>query len=127
VSDGWDAKCGTLTSDFGRFMAWKTQDGKTTANRLQPQMEVMFYGMLNKHTLIDVISQFIVFEKSDNKTLKKVAAYHQYYAVQKAVESAVKASSATCDKRGCVVCEPRVKYIGAKIKPVSERKNSTYT
>jgi len=103
VSDGWDAKCGTLTSDFGRFMAWKTKDGKTTADQLIPQMEVMFYGMLNKKTLLDLISQFIVFEKSDSKTFKKVAAYHQYYAVQKAVESTVKASAESGDRRGGVV------------------------
>ncbi len=103
VSDGWDAKCGTLTSDFGRFMAWKTKDGETEATRLELPMEVLFCGMLNKQTLLDLICQFIVFEKSDSKTLKKVAAYHQYYAVNKAVESAVKASSESGDRRGGVV------------------------
>jgi type I restriction enzyme R subunit len=103
VSDGWDALCGTLTSDYGRFMSWKTKDGKTTADHLQPQMEVMFLGMLNKQTLLDLISQFIVFEKSDSKTLKKVAAYHQYYAVNKAVESTIIASSSNGDRRGGVI------------------------
>jgi len=103
VSDGWDAQCGTLTSDFGRFMSWKTKDGSTTADHLQPEMEVMFHGMLNKQTLLDLISQFIVFEKSDTKTLKKVAAYHQYYAVNKAVESTIIASSTTGDRRGGVI------------------------
>ncbi|MCF8306225.1 MAG: type I restriction endonuclease subunit R [Ignavibacteriales bacterium] len=103
VSDGWDALCGTLTSDFGRFMSWKTKDGKTTADHLQPQMEVMFLGMLNKQTLLDLICQFIVFEKSDSKTLKKVAAYHQYYAVNKAVESTIIASSSNGDRRGGVI------------------------
>ena len=103
VSDGWDAQCGTLTSDFGRFMSWKTKDGTTTADHLQPEMEVMFHGMLNKQTLLDLISQFIVFEKSDTKTLKKVAAYHQYYAVNKAVESTVIASSTNGDRRGGVI------------------------
>ena len=103
ISDGWDAQCGTLTSDFGRFMSWKTKDGTTTADHLQPEMEVMFYGMLNKQTLLDLISQFIVFEKSDTKTLKKVAAYHQYYAVNKAVESTVIASSNNGDRRGGVI------------------------
>jgi type I restriction enzyme R subunit len=92
ISDGWDARCGTITSDYGRFMTWKTKDGQTTADHLQPQMEVMFLGMLNKTTLLDLIHQFIVFEKSDSKTLKKVAAYHQYYAVNKAVESTVRAA-----------------------------------
>ncbi|MCY1660901.1 type I restriction endonuclease subunit R [Chryseobacterium sp. SL1] len=103
VSDGWDALCGTVTSDFGRFMSWKTKDGETTADHLQPQMEVMFYGMLNKRTLLDLIRQFVVFEKSDTKTLKKVAAYHQYYAVNKAVESTVIASSSNGDRRGGVI------------------------
>lgn len=103
VSDGWDALCGTVTSDFGRFMSWKTKDGETTADHLQPQMEVMFYGMLNKKTLLDLIRHFVVFEKSDTKTLKKVAAYHQYYAVNKAVESTVNASSQSGDRRGGVI------------------------
>jgi len=67
------------------------------------EMEVMFHGMLNKHTLLDLIRQFIVFEKSDSKTLKKVAAYHQYYAVNKAVESTVTASGSNGDRRGGVI------------------------
>ncbi|MFZ5430332.1 MAG: type I restriction endonuclease subunit R [Bacteroidota bacterium] len=103
ISDGWDARCGTITSDYGRFMTWKTKDGQTSADHLQPQMEVMFHGMLNKHTLLDLIRQFIVFEKSDSKTLKKVAAYHQYYAVNKAVESIVTASGSNGDRRGGVI------------------------
>ncbi|MBS4058404.1 MAG: HsdR family type I site-specific deoxyribonuclease [Bacteroidales bacterium] len=66
-------------------------------------LEVMFLGMLNKTTLLDLICQFIVFEKSDSKTLKKVAAYHQYYAVNKAVESTIIASSSNGDRRGGVI------------------------
>ncbi|MBK1439680.1 type I restriction endonuclease subunit R [Parapedobacter sp. ISTM3] len=103
ISDGWDARCGTITSDYGRFMTWKTKDGQTTADHLQPQMEVLFHGMLNKQTLLDLIRHFIVFEKSDSKTLKKVAAYHQYYAVNKAVESTVTASGNNGDRRGGVI------------------------
>lgn len=103
ISDGWDAQSGTLTSGFGRFMPWKTKDGKTEASHLDMGMQVMFNGMLNKQTLLDLIRQFIVFEKSDSKTLKKVAAYHQYYAVNKAVESTVIASSETGDQRGGVI------------------------
>ena len=103
ISDGWDAQSGTLTSGFGRFMPWKTKDGKTEATHLDMGMQVMFNGMLNKQTLLDLIRQFIVFEKSDSKTLKKVAAYHQYYAVNKAVQSTVIASSETGDQRGGVI------------------------
>lgn len=103
VSDGWEAVCGTLTSDWERFMPWKTADGKTTADATQLQMEVLFRGLLNKQTLLDVIRHFIVFEKSKNETLKKAAAYHQYYAVNKAVQSTVKASGTGGDRRGGVV------------------------
>lgn len=103
VSDGWDALCGTVTSDFGRFMSWKTKDGRTTADTLQPQMEVMFTGMLNKQILLDLIRHFIVFEKSKEKTLKKVAAYHQYYAVNKAVATTETAAAETGDRRAGVV------------------------
>lgn len=103
VSDGWDALCGTVTSDWGRFMNWKTKDGRTTADTLQPQMEVMFSGMLNKQTVLDLIRHFIVFEKSNHKTLKKVAAYHQYYAVNKAVTTTQIAAAESGDRRAGVV------------------------
>lgn len=103
ISDGWDAKCGTITSDFGRFMSWKTKDGKTTADTLQPQMEVMFTSMLQKRTILDLIRHFIVFEKSKEKTLKKIAAYHQYYAVNKAVNTTKIASAEAGDCRAGVV------------------------
>lgn len=103
ISDGWDARCGTITSDFGRFMRWRTKDGKTEAIQNELGMQVLFEGMLNKHTLLDLIRHFIVFEKSDSKTLKKVAAYHQYYAVNKAVESTILASSKNGDGRGGVI------------------------
>lgn len=103
ISDGWDALSGTITSDWNRFVNWKTKDGKTTADTLQPQMEVMFTGMLNKQTVLDVIRHFIVFEKSKDKTLKKVSAYHQYYAVNKAVTTTKIAVSETGDRRAGVV------------------------
>ncbi len=103
ISDGWEARCGTITSDYGRFMRWKTKDGRTEALQNELGMQVLFEGMLNKHTLLDLIRHFIVFEKSDSKTLKKVAAYHQYYAVNKAVESTITASGYKGDRRAGVI------------------------
>jgi type I restriction enzyme R subunit len=94
VSDGWFAKAGTLSSDYSRFMEWKTADGITIVDsKRQPEMEPMLKGLLNKETLLDVIRHFIVFEKTKEKTIKKIAAYHQYYAVNKAIESTIRASS----------------------------------
>ena len=102
ISDGLEAKAGTLSSGFSRFMAWKSSDGKVEASHLTGQLETLIKGMLNKTTLLDLIRHFIVFEKSKKEdketgiitiqTIKKLAAYHQYYAVNKAVESTLRAS-----------------------------------
>lgn len=101
ISDGLEARAGTLSSGMSRFMAWKSADGKEEASHLVSQMETLIKGMLNKETLLDLVQHFIVFEKSkkeDAKTgvttissVKKLAAYHQYYAVNRAVESTLRA------------------------------------
>ena len=103
ISDGWDASCGTLTSPYSRFMAWKTEDGVTLAEDSALQMETMTNGMLQKNVLLDVIRHFIVFEKREEKTAKKIAAYHQYYAVNKALSKTIEAAALTGDRRAGVV------------------------
>lgn len=102
ISDGLEAKSGSLSAGYSRYMAWKTADGHTEASHLVSQLETLIQGMLNKVTLIDLIRHFIVFQtskKEDPKTgittlstVKILAAYHQYYAVNKAVESTLRAS-----------------------------------
>ncbi|TGL13513.1 type I restriction endonuclease subunit R [Leptospira meyeri] len=102
ISDGLEAKAGTISSSYNRFLAWKTSDGKIEASPLVGQLETLIRGMLNPKTLLDLLRHFIVFEntkKEDTKTgitsiqfIKKNAAYHQYYAVNKAVESTLRAS-----------------------------------
>lgn len=101
ISDGLEAKAGTISSGYTRFMAWRTADGKSEASQLISQLETLIQGMLNKATLLDLIRHFIVFEESKKEdissgitiitTIKKVAAYHQYYAVNRAVESTIRA------------------------------------
>jgi type I restriction enzyme R subunit len=103
ASDGWDARMGTITSEWSRFLPWKTRDGRTTSDTTIPQAEVMFNGMLSKATLLDLIRHFIVFESSKEKTLKKVAAYHQYYAVNKAVMTTKEAVGPGGDRRAGVI------------------------
>lgn len=105
ISDGLEAKAGTISAGFTRFMAWKSSDGKIEASPLIGQLETLIQGMLNKETLLDLIRHFIVFEKSKKEdkqtgiitiqTVKKLAAYHQYYAVNRAVESTLRASGYT--------------------------------
>ena len=113
ISDGLEARAGSLSAGLSRFMAWKTSDGKVEASPLIGQLEILIKGLLNKETLLDVIRHFIVFEKSKKEdratgiitiqTEKKLAAYHQYYATNKAVENTIKAASQTGDRKGGVV------------------------
>ena len=105
ISDGLEARAGTVSSGMTRFMSWKSSDGKKEASALVGQLETLIKGMLNKQTILDLIRHFIVFEKMKHedldtgvitiKTTKKLAAYHQYYAVNKAVESTLRASGYT--------------------------------
>lgn len=113
ISDGMECKAGSVSAGFSRFMTWKTADGKKEASRFIPQLEILLKGMLNPSTLLDLVRNFIVFEKSKKEdaktgitqieTVKKLAAYHQYYAVNRAVQSSIIASGANGDKRGGVV------------------------
>jgi type I restriction enzyme R subunit len=113
ISDGHECKAGSLSAGFTRYMAWKSMDGIKDASRFKPQLEVLLKGMLNQATLLDLIRNFIVFEKTKREdaatgitqivTEKKLAAYHQYYAVNKAIESSIKASGVGGTKKGGVV------------------------
>lgn len=113
LSDGLEGKAGSVSADLSRYMTWKTADGIKEASRFKPQLETLLKGMLQPATLLDLVRNFIVFEKSKKEdvktgliqvqTVKKLAAYHQYYAVNKAVQSSVVASGINGDKRGGVV------------------------
>ncbi len=113
ISDGLEAKSGSISAGYSRYMSWKTVDGKQTASHLDNALETLIRGQLSKKVLLDLINHFTVFEKSRKEdlntgivtvqTVKKIAAYHQYYAVNKAVESTLVASSAEGDRKGGVV------------------------
>jgi len=136
ISDGLEAKAGSLSAGLSRFMAWKTADGKEEASHLVSQLETLIKGMLNKATLLDLIRHFIVFEKSKSEdpktnvvtieTVKKLAAYHQYYAVNRAVESTLRATGHTLEQQTPVsqVMEDPASYgvAGVKKQPKGDRK-----
>ncbi|ABD71708.1 type I site-specific deoxyribonuclease, HsdR family [Rhodoferax ferrireducens T118] len=102
ISDGLEAKAGSISASLSRFMAWKSADGKAEASHLVSQLEALILGMLNQGTLLDLVRHFIVFEKGSKEdpntgqitisTIKKLAAYHQYYAVNAAVASTLRAA-----------------------------------
>ena len=102
ASDGLDAKAGSLTSGWSRFMAWKTVDGKKVDSAQTPQLVTLIKGMLQPDVLLDLIRHFSVFEQVKKEdvstgvisieTVKKIAAYHQYHAVKEAVTSTLRAA-----------------------------------
>lgn len=113
ASDGLDAKMGTISSDISRFLAWKSSDGYKEDKATVPQIETLTKGMLNKQVLLDLVGHFVVFEKTKKEdaktglasvvTVKKIAAYHQYFAVNKAIEKTLVASSENGDRKAGVV------------------------
>jgi type I restriction enzyme, R subunit len=100
VSDGTDARIGTVSSTKEWFMPWKTIDGKTLAKKNMPQLEVMLKGMFEKERFLDLVKNFITFKKERKKALKALAGYHQYRAVNEAVKRTV---TATKTDRRCGV------------------------
>lgn len=105
ISDGIEATMGTVTSTPERMMPWKTVDGNKEASRV-PMLDIMTRGVFDKSRLLDIVQNFTVFErdsKDDTQLTKKVAAYHQYWVVNKALSSTVRASSDQGDQRAGVV------------------------
>ncbi len=103
IGDGIHARAGTISSDYSRFMPWKSTDGVHVIEPGRPDQETLLRGMLNKKTLLDLLRHFILFEETREKTIKKIAQYHQYYAVNKAIQTTITATSPEGDRRGGVV------------------------
>ena len=134
ISDGLEAKAGTISAGLSRFMAWKSQDGNTEASHLVSQLETLIKGMLNPTTLVDLVRFFMVFEKFKKEdedgivtvqTVKKMAGYHQYYAVNRAVESTKRASGfVSKESLDNLLQEDPENYglPGVKEQPVGDRK-----
>ncbi len=102
ISDGLEAKAGSLTAPYSRFSTWKTKDGIKEAAKFDNELSTLIHGLCNPATLIDYIQNFVTYDKTQTEdkvthivkveTVKKIAAYHQYYAVNKALEQTIRAS-----------------------------------
>jgi len=104
ISDGVEARVGSLTADTERFMPWRTIEGEEVAPASLPQLQVVIQGLLDKKRLLDFIRYFIVFEDEGGGVLtKKIAGYHQFHAVNRAVAATLEASRETGDRRVGVV------------------------
>lgn len=101
ISDQSQTKAGTITASIDRFMEWKTVDGDYEDTRFA-DFTTLLKGMFAKDRFLDIIHNFICFSKEITGDAKILAAYHQYFAVKKAVESTRKASADGGDGRGGV-------------------------
>ena len=101
MSDMLTSKAGTITSGEDRFMEWKTKDGSYENTRFA-QFDTFFEGIFQKDRFLDILKNFICFDNSGTNTFKILAAYHQYFAVKKAVESTKKASAVGGNGKGGV-------------------------
>ncbi|MER2192146.1 MAG: type I restriction endonuclease subunit R [Solibacillus sp.] len=88
TSDGVNARVGSLTANEERFMAWRTIDGTELAPTSLSQLDVLLKGMLAPERILDILRNFILFQTDGERIFKILAAYHQYHAVNKAVEKA---------------------------------------
>lgn len=99
MSDHATSKAGTITAGEDRFMEWKTADGTCEDSRYA-NFDVLFEGMFEKTRFVEILHNFICFSKDEKQSIKILGAYHQFYAVRKAVTSAVEATET--DGRGGV-------------------------
>ncbi|MDD3828381.1 MAG: type I restriction endonuclease subunit R [Anaerolineae bacterium] len=92
VSDGVLARLGTLTANREWFLPWRTITGEDLASPGLPELQVVLEGAFDRRRFLDLIRHFVVFEDVGGGVLvKKMAAYHQYHAVNVAVEETVRA------------------------------------
>jgi type I restriction enzyme R subunit len=94
VSDGLQARIGSLTANEEWFKVWRTIDGEKDAPRDVLELEVMVRGVFEPRRLLDLLQHFIVFEEDteSDRLHKIIAGYHQFHAVNAAIEETIRAS-----------------------------------
>lgn len=102
ISDGLDTRVGTITSDFTRYMTWKSENGERPEESGVNYFSTLIHGVFPKERILDIIRNFIVFQNSKGRTIKIMAGYHQYFAVRKAVERTRKSLEENSRKVGVV-------------------------
>jgi type I restriction enzyme R subunit len=108
VSDGVEARIGTLTAGREWFKPWRTITGETLADPHMPELQVLIEGVFDQRRLLDVIGHFLVFEDDGSaKLVKKMAGYHQFHAVQVAVRETLRAAELA---RGEPLADERGRY-----------------
>ncbi len=107
VSDGYNARLGSLTANQERFMPWRTLRSEDDRPVLEWQLELLVRGFFDRDLLLDYLRYFILFETDSDKLIKKIAGYHQFHAVREAVKATVIAARETSPTE---VAEKRATY-----------------
>lgn len=102
ISDGISAAMSSFTGGFEHYAPWKTIDGREVVTGV-PALEVLIKGVFEPRRFLDIIKNFVLFSDESVGLVKRVAKYHQYWAVNAAVESTIDAASPDGDRRGGVV------------------------
>jgi len=103
ISDGSEARMGSLSADIERFARWRTIDGVTVDPLGEfNELETLVRGVLQPAMLLDYLRYFVLFE-DDGQLLKKIAGYHQFHAVRAAIQQVVSASRPGGTHKGGVV------------------------
>ncbi|WP_428310748.1 type I restriction endonuclease subunit R [Hydrocarboniphaga sp.] len=92
TSDGIAARVGSLSADLERFMPWRTTDGRDVLPKGQPELPTLIEGLFEPRRYLDLLRHFTVFGETGSGLAKIVAGYHQYHAVNRAIESTIRAS-----------------------------------
>ncbi|EEH67314.1 HsdR family type I site-specific deoxyribonuclease [Acinetobacter haemolyticus] len=103
VSDGITARVGSLTASQERFLPWRTIKNEDDKPQLEWELETVIRGFFDRELFLDYIRFFVLFETDGEKTIKKIAGYHQFHAVREAVQATIAASNPTGNKKAGVV------------------------
>lgn len=103
VSDGITARVGSLTASQERFLPWRTIKNENDKPQLEWELETLIRGFFDRELFLDYIRFFVLFETDGEKTIKKIAGYHQFHAVREAVQATIAASDPTGNKKAGVV------------------------
>jgi type I restriction enzyme R subunit len=119
ISDGLNARVGSLTADRERFLPWRTISNENDRPLLEFELEKVVRGFFAPELLLDYLRYFILFEQGGEGLIKKIAGYHQFHAVREAVRVAVIAATQVTQPEN-VVREERATY-GKRVEPGSRK------
>jgi type I restriction enzyme R subunit len=103
ISDGIQARVGTVGSPWERFAPWRTVDGQEVAPPGTLELTTLLTGMFEKTRFLDIVRSFVVFEETREGSVKKLAGYHQFGAVREAIGQTVRATRPGGDRKVGVV------------------------